>query len=371
MNERFNDHLNRVLKAVHLEPVDRVPFMGSGSSCNAAFTGRTLKEYVHDIDANIEINLKGTQLVGDPDGVQVTAFEPACLSSTWMGHVDLPGRELGDNDMWQMREYVTVTQEDYDKILEDGYEAWIAAFTAKYCSQDMPLMAQYVSRIPKAVATFAEAGYPCYMGGSLAGPSEAFCGGRTLMNFFVEDLLEIPDKVEQVFDVVQKAKIAQQRATWENPAARPIAVWIGGWRGTPDLLNPEMFQRFAWKYYKEWIELCFEYGVIPLCHLDSNWDNGMKYFLDLPKGSVIVGLDGATNIFKAREVLGGHMCIMGDVPAALLSNGTPEEVDAYCKRLIYEVGPTGFILSSGCDAPYNARLENMQAMANSVFKYPV
>ena len=84
MNERFNDHLNRVLKAVHLEPVDRVPFMGSGSSCNAAFTGRTLKEYVHDIDANIEINLKGTQLVGDPDGVQVTAFEPACLSSTWI-----------------------------------------------------------------------------------------------------------------------------------------------------------------------------------------------------------------------------------------------------------------------------------------------
>jgi len=56
------------------------------------------------------------------------------------------------------------------------------------------------------------------------------------------------------------------------------------------------------------------------------------------------------------------MCIAGDVPAALLTLGTPDEVNEYCIRLIKDIGPTGFILHSGCDIPIDAKLENVQAM---------
>ena len=35
----------------------------------------------------------------------------------------------------------------------------------------------------------------------------------------------------------------------------------------------------------------------------------------------IADLDSTTNIFKAKEILGGHMCISGDLPASLLSLG--------------------------------------------------
>ncbi len=38
-----------------------------------------------------------------------------------------------------------------------------------------------------------------------------------------------------------------------------------------------------------------------------------------------------TDIRKAKEVLGDHMCIMGDVPPALLSSGTPEQVYEHCR----------------------------------------
>jgi uroporphyrinogen-III decarboxylase len=41
---------------------------------------------------------------------------------------------------------------------------------------------------------------------------------------------------------------------------------------------------------------------------------------------------------------------------------TPEIVYEYCTRLIRELGPSGFILQSGCDIPANAKLENVQAM---------
>ena len=80
--------------------------------------------------------------------------------------------------------------------------------------------------------------------------------------------------------------------------------------------------------------------------------------------------DSTSDIFKAKEILGDHMCIMGDVPASLSTLGTIEEMDAYCKRLIEVVGKGGgFILGTGCAVPPDTKLENFKAMINSAKKY--
>ena len=50
----------------------------------------------------------------------------------------------------------------------------------------------------------------------------------------------------------------------------------------------------------------------------------------------------------------------------MFSLGTPSEVTEYCKRLRSEVGPGGFILSSGCDVPIDAKYENVKAMVEAV-----
>ena len=60
--EKFNNHLQRMLAAVHLEPVDRVPFMGSGSAVNAALTGVKLSDYCSDMRVNCKANLEGIQM---------------------------------------------------------------------------------------------------------------------------------------------------------------------------------------------------------------------------------------------------------------------------------------------------------------------
>ena len=58
---------------------------------------------------------------------------------------------------------------------------------------------------------------------------------------------------------------------------------------------------------------------------------------------------------------------MGDVPATLLATGTRDEVLAYCRRLIETVGKSGgFILSSGCSLPNNAKMENVRALYEAV-----
>jgi len=48
----------------------------------------------------------------------------------------------------------------------------------------------------------------------------------------------------------------------------------------------------------------------------------------------------------------------------------PEEVEAYCKKLIDEVGGDGgFIQDSGCSVPYNVKAENFRAMIKTGKNY--
>jgi uroporphyrinogen-III decarboxylase len=133
------------------------------------------------------------------------------------------------------------------------------------------------------------------------------------------------------------------------------------------MLSPDMWQRFVWPYFTRLVCEVVDAGLIALLHLDSNWTRELERFRELPKGRCIMALDGETDIFKAKEILGDHMCIMGDVTASMLYLDTPDIVYDYCTKLIRELGPAGFILQSGCDIPANAKLENVKAMISAAF----
>lgn len=113
-----------------------------------------------------------------------------------------------------------------------------------------------------------------------------------------------------------------------------------------------------------------EKDIIPVLHLDSDWTKNLPYLLELPAKKFVVQLDGSTDIFKAKEILNGHCAIMGDMPATLLTVGSATDVDEYAKKLFNVVGKDGgFIYSSGCCVPMNAKHENMKAFFDAVEKY--
>ncbi|MCJ7687073.1 MAG: hypothetical protein MUO68_22565, partial [Desulfobacteraceae bacterium] len=135
-----------------------------------------------------------------------------------------------------------------------------------------------------------------------------------------------------------------------------------GWRSAPAMLAAAMWDRFVWPYFKRLVNEVIDAGLIALLHLDSSWDRELARFRELPKGRCIMATDGETDLFKAKEILGDHMCLMGDVPATMQCLGSSDEVYEYSTRLIRELGPEGFILQSGCDIAANAKLENVRAM---------
>jgi uroporphyrinogen-III decarboxylase len=113
---------------------------------------------------------------------------------------------------------------------------------------------------------------------------------------------------------------------------------------------------------KQLVNTIIEEGAFAYLHLDANWERDLEFFRELPKGKCIFGSDHATDIYKIKQVLGDHMCLFGDVPPAMLTLGTPDDVYRYSTKLINELGPSGFILAQACYVPSNAKAENVKAM---------
>ena len=147
-------------------------------------------------------------------------------------------------------------------------------------------------------------------------------------------------------------------------------VFMGGTRTSASSLSPKQFEEFALPEWQEMAEYYVARGITPFLHLDSDWTPFFPYLKSLPARKCVLNLDGTSDIFKAKEILGDHMCIMGDVPATMLKLGEPGEVDEYCRKLITEIGADGgFILSSGCTVPPDSRPENVKEMIASVHRY--
>jgi uroporphyrinogen-III decarboxylase len=149
-------------------------------------------------------------------------------------------------------------------------------------------------------------------------------------------------------------------------AIGPWAYQVGSWRASPEFLAPKLWNRFVWPYMKELVEIVAEEGGTPILHYDANWDREIERLLELPRARCILALDSKTDIFRAKKVLDGHTCVMGDVPPALLTLGTVDQVNEYCKRLLSELGPSGYIMAQGCAIPPDAKFENVQALVDSV-----
>jgi hypothetical protein len=356
----YNQRLTRILKAVALEAPDRTPVVLEYSGFAAYVTQTPIAEFLRSPKTNIDTMIQAFHLVGDGDAINYGAFWPYGLCYDFMSKVRVPGVDLPENEMWQVVETELMGRNDYDRILDLGWPDFFKKMMDAHILNDVP--PEYLPPQRKSVNVRAEwqtLGVPVLTGGDITTPIELLCGARSLMKFAF-DLLEIPDKVESAMDAILP-HLAHKTIRRAKSLGYPL-VWVGGWRSAPCLLSPAMWNRFVWPYFRKMVYEVVDAGLIALLHLDSDWTRELERFGELPRGKCIMALDGESDIFRAKEVLGNHMCIMGDVPASMLFLKNPDEIYQYCSRLIRELGPQGFILQSGCDIPANAKLENVQAM---------
>lgn len=206
-----------------------------------------------------------------------------------------------------------------------------------------------------------------YFGGFLEAPFDTFSCSRSFEPFIM-DLMEAPELVAEAAQAAVPSFIKAAKNFTRVTGVRRFLIACH--RTSNDFISPTMFRELALPSLKAVCEGMLAQGVLPILHCDGNWDKNVELLLELPGGGVTVQFDGASDIFRAKKILGNHVCIFGDVPALMLYSAEPEEVDRYCKRLIEEVGKDGaYTMGAGCEIPLNAKVDNVRAMIQSVKKY--
>jgi len=283
----------------------------------------------------------------------------------------IPGKHLAEDDLYQVDEKVLFAREDYDKITSLGWNGFWDEHYEKISTktwEQFTLMQSISNQLyVDDMKICEERGMPIFLGVAVDSVLMAFSLSRTL-NEFTRDLYEVPDKVEAAMQASCDDLISNAVQVCKNNGKKVAFIVLE--RGSGFYYRLPVFERFEWTFLQRYVDAFVSEGITPWLHLDTDWGMNLPYFKKLPKGKCVCDLDGTTDIFRAKEILKDHMCISGDVPASLLTVGKPEEVSEYCKRLIDHVGEGGgFMLTTGCECPIDAKPENLRAMVETGKEY--
>ena len=371
----------RLEAAIRCEKPDRVPISPMMDFFCARYKGVTQEKFVNDGDLGRDLLIQVFDEFGGWDATYAgSTLNQFAFALTLPMRLKVPGRELPPDSLWQFEEQEIIEVEDYDFVIANGFQALWGKLFPKICPNYSPaqipeLMEGWQKQTIKDTLIWEAKDVISFSAVAISPPIDFFSMGRSLKEFSF-DLYRRPEKVLAAMEAITPGLI--EIAVGGQMAARQLTKYgymvnfIGATRGAATFISPKMFEKFNWPFIKRIALGLLEAGITPLFHFDSDWTPFLEYFKDLPKGTCILNLDGVTDIFKAKKVLAGHMCVMGDVPAALLTLGTVEQVQAYVRRLCEEVGDGGgYILGSGCSVPVDAKAENVRAMIDAAKTYGV
>ena len=365
----------RLHKTIRFEKVDKILSGPSIMQFAATYVGMTQKEFIDDqerADAAYEktfVDMGGWD-IGRPIIARGAGGIPGFAMTTAR-----PGRELATSSVVQFVEHEVMLPEDYDYVIENGYNALIKRLNERLnpnppedkrsAEEKKQAEEKETARVNKETEKWkARDVIPLMNGLGSIPPFDIFSIHRSVSKFPM-DVRRNPEKVKAAIKACMPDIIANGKKSLKGSSIKRIGTASSRSSGT--FISNKQFEEFVLPTWLEFVWAMADEGADIVFHCDCDWTRFLHYFKEFPAKRCLLQLDGATDIFKAREVLGDHMALHGDVPAPLLTLGTPDEVFAYCKKLIEQIGKAGggFVLSSGCSTPDNSKIENVRAMVRA------
>lgn len=180
-----------------------------------------------------------------------------------------------------------------------------------------------------------------------------------------------PDKVRRLMEIIVENN--------NRYISRLLELGVGIGFADPvsstSLISVKQYKEFSLPYFQKNVDYIKSHGGgcgLHICGTSRKlWDG----FLGTGIGAF--ALDNVEDLEEAKEVLGNHMSIQGNVPPVeVLRMGTPYDVLRSAKECIRKGynSPKGFVLTSGCQMPVQTPKENMQALMDAarIFgRYPI
>jgi hypothetical protein len=211
-------------------------------------------------------------------------------------------------------------------------------------------------------------GFPNILGGFTKAPFDTI--GDTLRGTkgIIMDMYRQPDKLLKAMEALVPIMIGMGIGASQQTGNPQIFIPLH--KGADGFLSDEQFKKFYWPTLKQVILGLIEGGCIPWPALEGHWDSRLKVIQDVPKGKTMWMVD-QSDMTKVKETLGKNACLIGNVSSSMLRLAAPDEVKAYCKKLIDTAGKGGgFIMGNGAFFD-EAKPENVKAMVDFTREYGV
>ena len=405
----------RMTDAIELRIPDRVPVTIQTGVFSAKYAGIPLSAMYYDHAAYREACLK-TVLDFEPDtGASMVLVNSGLIMETLnVRHQRWPGGNLPADTPYQFVEGEYMRPEEYDLFLDDpsdfifrhylpriygtfepvtklppfrtliggmGFNSVLSLLSTpefKELAEKLAKASAEQERLQREGREFSDVmtylGFPSQFGSGLGGggipsaPFDTISDNLRGMRGAMLDMYRCPDKLIQACERILKWRLDQAVPARPDSRGNRPRAGMPLHRGSDGFMSKPQFERFYWPTLKAAIIANVDLGYISAPFWEGIWDDRLEYLLELPKGKVVFHTE-LTNLQRAKEVLGGHMCIQGGVPPTILQAGSPQDVEELCKKLIKTIGKDGgFILGPGSAIDY-ARPENIKAMVDTAKKY--
>jgi hypothetical protein len=399
----------RIMDAIELKPTDRVPVISAIGYFPAKYTGIPCSAAYYDFDAWYGAYQK-TLTDFQPDMIFPQGFTPGkALEILEPKMMKWPGHGVEPNQGHQAIEIDSLKADEYDMYMKDTADYMLRTFITRSSEKmeglaffpplsdlgggpmgiQMLAMAFGEPKLKKSIQTLIKAGtemrrwrakqakfnkmisdmgFPQYFQGAAMPPYDVISHSLRGMTGTMMDMFRQPDKILETAEFILKK-------TLERPAPEPsengyTRIFMTNTRGSDDFLSKKQFDTFYWPTFKKLVMRLIKRGLTPCIFFEGNFTSRLEYLLEFPKGSLLARLD-TTDIFRAKDILKGHICIEGNVPSSLLQVGSVQDVKDHCKKLIDVVGKGGGYILSPRSSTDEVKPANLKAMIEFTKEYGV
>ena len=382
MKKLFDQRLARYQAAIALEPVDRVPLATGSNYFAEIYSGNTKQETIYDLEKWLDAELKFAKAFPAVDVLRDNRLYAPLYDALGNRNYKLPGRDLKPDTQFQFVEKDYMKAEEYDEFIDNPTAFMIKRACPRILGE---LDGDYTVRQANALvkggmaqaavgahmrrrtmALAEECGMPQPTTGAFLAPFDALSDSLRDMKGIMMDMRRRPDKVLAACD-----KLADEMINFALGTADPFRRWpIFVPTHKAMFLSPKEYDHFYWPSFKKVLQVLIEAGHTVRAYLEGNQDAHAHHFRELPKGKILCDVDNQSDIFKVKEILKDSQCVAGGVQDSTMIIGSPDQVRERVKYLCQTIGrEPGFILSGGCNWPYDTKPENFQALCEAVEEY--
>lgn len=389
--EKYQARLKRYVTALRNGKPDMVPIRPFVAEFVAKYAGVSIQAATHDYRVAFAACLRCAEDF-DWDAVvpNMIYVWTGLVQAIGLKYYGIPGLDLPENVAFQYKEppeeHAFMKPDEYDLLIANPTDYLLNVWLPRVSRFIQPpqgevtrehnlallkggmAMMEYFNALGGLVRELRErTGTVAAISGMLKAPLDIIADKLRGYYGLVSDLYARPEKVRAACEALMPHlfRIALDGADPEKNV--PIAFWMH--RGCVPFITPEHFQKIYWPTLKPIVEELWKHGHQVLFYAEGNWDYHLETFRELPPGSIVYHVDKG-DIFKVHRVLGDRFALSGGLPNDLLALGTPEEVRAYCKRLIDAVARDGgYIMDASAIIQDDAKIENVRAMTEFTREY--